>query len=84
MDTRINNFIMTGPLHRVWQTSYAADYLGFILLLVLYLLVQFLVTPFHRMFTLSNIDIQYPHAEVERVSVGGHFRPPITSHYSHF
>jgi diacylglycerol diphosphate phosphatase / phosphatidate phosphatase len=27
------------------------------------------VEPFHRMFTLNNIDLQYPHAEVERVPV---------------
>lgn len=32
--------------------------------------VQFLVEPFHRLFFLSNINIQYPHAEVERVPVG--------------
>jgi hypothetical protein len=25
--------------------------------------------PFHRMFSLDNLSIQYPHAEVERVSV---------------
>lgn len=28
-----------------------------------------LVEPFHRMFTLDNIAIQFPHAEVERVPV---------------
>jgi diacylglycerol diphosphate phosphatase/phosphatidate phosphatase len=26
--------------------------------------------PFHRMFFLNNLNIQYPHALVERVSVG--------------
>jgi diacylglycerol diphosphate phosphatase/phosphatidate phosphatase len=31
--------------------------------------VQFLVEPFHRMFFLSNLNIQYPHALVERVPV---------------
>ena len=29
-----------------------------------------IVEPFHRMFSLDNIAIQFPHAEVERVSVG--------------
>lgn len=32
--------------------------------------IQFIVEPFHRMFSLDNISIQYPHADVERVSVG--------------
>ncbi len=31
--------------------------------------MQFLVEPFHRMFSLDNLAIQYPHAEKERVSV---------------
>ena len=31
--------------------------------------VQFLIEPFHRMFFLSNLNIQYPHALVERVPV---------------
>ena len=31
---------------------------------------QLIVEPFHRMFSLDNISIQYPHADVERVSVG--------------
>lgn len=51
------------------QRSYAPDYVGFAVLLTAYMLLQFLVEPFHRMFTLSNINIQYPHALVERVSV---------------
>ena len=32
--------------------------------------IQLIVEPFHRMFSLDNISIQYPHADVERVSVG--------------
>lgn len=31
--------------------------------------VQFFVEPFHRMFSLDNLAIQYPHAIVERVPV---------------
>lgn len=30
---------------------------------------QFLIEPFHRMFSLDNHAIQYPHALIERVSV---------------
>ena len=29
--------------------------------------IEVLVEPFHRMFSLDNISIQYPHAAVERV-----------------
>ncbi|KAJ5061058.1 hypothetical protein J3E72DRAFT_241179 [Bipolaris maydis] len=32
--------------------------------------IQFLGEPFHRMFFLDNLAIGYPHAEIERVSVG--------------
>jgi len=56
-------------LLRFWQKSYAGDYLGLILLLAAYLAIQFLGEPFHRMFRLDDPRIQYPHAEVERVSV---------------
>ena len=31
---------------------------------------QFFVEPFHRMFSLDSVAIQYPHAEKERVPVG--------------
>ncbi|KAH6640263.1 phosphatidic acid phosphatase type 2/haloperoxidase [Chaetomium tenue] len=58
---------------RFWQAShgrpltYASDYIGFVLLLVSYLLIQFFVEPFHRMFSLNDLRIAFPHAEVERV-----------------
>ncbi|KAE8445082.1 hypothetical protein EG329_013797 [Mollisiaceae sp. DMI_Dod_QoI] len=58
-----------GSIARFWEKTYAADYVGLALLLTAYLLLQFLVEPFHRMFFISNINIQYPHAAVERVSV---------------
>ncbi|RDW75459.1 hypothetical protein BP6252_06601 [Coleophoma cylindrospora] len=58
-----------GSVARFWEKTYAPDYVGFALLLTAYLLTQFLIEPFHRMFTLNNINIQYPHALVERVSV---------------
>ncbi|KAI9834039.1 MAG: hypothetical protein M1819_003324 [Sarea resinae] len=55
-------------LARFWQKSYAAEYLGLALLLTAYLTIEFLMEPFHRMFSLDNIMIQFPHADVERVS----------------
>jgi len=56
-------------IQRFWQKTYAGDYLGLILLLAAYLVLQFLGEPFHRMFRLDDPRIQFPHAEVERVSV---------------
>ncbi|KAF2760296.1 acid phosphatase/Vanadium-dependent haloperoxidase [Pseudovirgaria hyperparasitica] len=58
-----------GSVVRFWQRSYASDYVGLALLIVAYLLIVLFVEPFHRMFSLDNIAIQYPHALVERVSV---------------
>ncbi|CAF9937243.1 hypothetical protein IMSHALPRED_011069 [Imshaugia aleurites] len=52
-----------------WKQSYAADYVGFALLLLAYSLIQVFIEPFHRMFSLDNISIQYPHAAIERVPV---------------
>ncbi|KZF21005.1 acid phosphatase/Vanadium-dependent haloperoxidase [Xylona heveae TC161] len=58
-----------GAIARFWQRSYAADYLGIILLLVASALVQFFLEPFHRMFSLDDLAIKFPHAAVERVPV---------------
>jgi len=58
---------------RFWEKTYAPDYVGFALLLTAYLLLQFFMEPFHRMFFLNNLNIQYPHAFVERVSVWMNF-----------
>ncbi|KAB5543139.1 phosphatidic acid phosphatase type 2/haloperoxidase [Coniochaeta sp. 2T2.1] len=52
---------------RFWNRSYASDYLGFAALLTAYLIFQFFVTPFHRMFAVNDLGISYPYAEVERV-----------------
>ena len=57
-------------LQRFWQRSYAGDYLGLTLLLVAFLLVQFLGQPFHSQFRLNDPRIQHPHATNERVPVG--------------
>ncbi|TGO69489.1 hypothetical protein BOTNAR_0010g00250 [Botryotinia narcissicola] len=59
-----------GAVARFWEKSYAPDYVGFVLLLTAYILIEFLQEPFHRMFFINNINIQYPHALVERVPVG--------------
>ncbi|KAJ3579394.1 hypothetical protein NPX13_g1173 [Xylaria arbuscula] len=60
--------IMTA-LAGLWTHSYAPDYLGFGALLAAYLVLVFLVEPFHRMFYINNLNIAFPHAEVERVPV---------------
>ncbi|KAF2795790.1 PAP2-domain-containing protein [Melanomma pulvis-pyrius CBS 109.77] len=58
-----------GAAARFWQRSYASDYVGLVILISGYIVIQFFAEPFHRMFSLDNLAIQYPHAEVERVSV---------------
>ncbi|PKS11304.1 hypothetical protein jhhlp_003066 [Lomentospora prolificans] len=57
----------------LWQRTYAADYMGFAILLFLYLMMVFFVEPFHRMFFINDLNISYPHAEVERVPVTMNF-----------
>ncbi|KAK3902133.1 phosphatidic acid phosphatase type 2/haloperoxidase [Staphylotrichum tortipilum] len=56
-----------GSVGRFWRRTYASDYVGFALLLTAYLAIQFFVEPFHRMFSLSDLRIAFPHAEIERV-----------------
>lgn len=58
-----------GSVARFWERIYAPDYVGLMLLIAAYLLIQFFMEPFHRMFSLDNIAIQFPHATEERVSV---------------
>ncbi|KAK5100242.1 hypothetical protein LTR24_001037 [Lithohypha guttulata] len=57
-----------GSILRFWQRSYAADYLGYVLLQVAYFGSKLLIVPFKRYFTLSEPAIAYPFAVVERVS----------------
>lgn len=59
----------SSPVARFWQRSYAPDYFGFTILLTFYLLIQFFAEPFHRLFSLDNLAISFPHAEQERVPV---------------
>ncbi|EON69846.1 hypothetical protein W97_09109 [Coniosporium apollinis CBS 100218] len=58
-----------GALARFWQRSYASDYVGLAMIAAAYALLRLFMDPFHRMFSLDNLAIQYPHAEVERVPV---------------
>ncbi|KAG9243737.1 phosphatidic acid phosphatase type 2/haloperoxidase [Calycina marina] len=62
-----------GSIARFWEKTYAPDYVGFIFLVTAYILIVFFVTPFHRMFFINNMNLQYPHALVERVSVEWNF-----------
>jgi len=70
---RMQEHDVLGAMRRFWQRSYAADYAGFVLLLVAYALSKVLLEPFHRMFSLDNQAIQFPHAEIERVPVNWMF-----------
>ncbi|KAK0629319.1 phosphatidic acid phosphatase type 2/haloperoxidase [Bombardia bombarda] len=60
---------LLGSVSRFWHRSYASDYIGFALLLTSYFIIQFFVEPFHRLFSLNDLRIAFPHAEVERVPV---------------
>ncbi|KAK6087193.1 dynamin family protein [Seiridium cupressi] len=62
-----------GSVARFWTHSYAPDYVGFAGLLTAYILIQFLVEPFHRMFFINDLRIAFPHAEHERVPVSMNF-----------
>ncbi|KAF2114812.1 phosphatidic acid phosphatase type 2/haloperoxidase [Lophiotrema nucula] len=70
---RLNGLLQSqgflGAAARFWQRSYASDYVGLAILVTGYIVIQFFAEPFHRMFSLDNLSIQYPHAEVERVPV---------------
>ncbi|KAI2617330.1 acid phosphatase/Vanadium-dependent haloperoxidase [Hypomontagnella submonticulosa] len=68
-DSRQERGGVLGAIARFWTRSYVPDYVGFAGLLTAYLLIQFLVEPFHRMFYINNLNISFPHAEVERVPV---------------
>ncbi|KAI0133800.1 phosphatidic acid phosphatase type 2/haloperoxidase [Xylariales sp. AK1849] len=62
-----------GSVARFWTHSYAPDYVGFAGLLTAYLLIQYLVEPFHRLFFINDLRIAFPHAEHERVPVSMNF-----------
>jgi len=48
---------------------YAFDYIGLAILITGYTLSEIFVEPFHTLFRLDDPRIDYPHAEVERVSL---------------
>lgn len=54
---------------RLWRLTYAADYIGFAVLLLLYIGLQSFAEPFYRLFYVNDHRIQFPHADVERVPV---------------
>ncbi|KYK61141.1 hypothetical protein DCS_02282 [Drechmeria coniospora] len=56
-------------LGRLWKTTHAPDYFGFLVLLFGYFLIVQFVTPFHRMFFINDLNIAYPYAVNERVTV---------------
>ena len=57
-----------GAAARIYQRTYLADYIGFLLLQGAYQLTLILITPNHRQFALDSRAIQHPHAHSERVS----------------
>ncbi|KAK4135091.1 PAP2-domain-containing protein [Trichocladium antarcticum] len=58
---------LASSVSRFWHRTYASEYTAFVLLLTGYILIQFYVVPFHRMFSVNDLRISFPHAEVERV-----------------
>lgn len=44
--------------------------------------LAFFVEPFHRMFVINDLNISYPHAEIERVPVSTGNPPPPDLHAS--
>lgn len=65
--TKSHEASLLSSLTRFWHRSYAADYVGFAVLLTGYIFLEMIAEPFHRMFSLDNTAIQFPFAESERV-----------------
>ncbi|KAG6002429.1 hypothetical protein E4U21_003103 [Claviceps maximensis] len=64
--------VPSGPVSffsRAWQTTYAPEYFGFLILIGAWISLALFVTPFHRMFYINDLRIAYPHALHERVSI---------------
>ncbi|KAF2670044.1 PAP2-domain-containing protein [Microthyrium microscopicum] len=56
-------------VQRFCQRTYAFEYIGLGILIAGYTLTEISFEPFHTLFRLDDARIQYPHAEVERVSL---------------
>lgn len=54
---------------RFYSKSYAGDYIGLVILILVLSFFEFSGEPFHQMFTIDDPRIQHPHAEIERVPV---------------
>ncbi|KOS21748.1 putative diacylglycerol pyrophosphate phosphatase 1 [Escovopsis weberi] len=61
------------PFKRLCQTSHAPDYVGLVILLTAWVMIDMFVTPFHRMFSTQDLRLSFPFAEHERVSVSWNF-----------
>ncbi|KAF1349789.1 phosphatidic acid phosphatase type 2/haloperoxidase [Delphinella strobiligena] len=68
-----SNGHVAGIPGRIWYICqpYAADYMGLAILITLHILSGLFIftEPFHRMFSLDDRRIQYPHADPEHVPV---------------
>ncbi|KAF8446969.1 phosphatidic acid phosphatase type 2/haloperoxidase [Kalaharituber pfeilii] len=53
---------------RFWRRSYVPDWIGLLLIVIGYI-ITLTNEPYHRMFSLDDRRIQFPHAEIERVSL---------------
>ena len=59
---------LAGALIPIWHRSYAADYIGFFMIIAASFYVHAFIEPVHQLFRLDNRARQYPHAAIERVS----------------
>ncbi|KAH8172344.1 PAP2 superfamily protein [Sarocladium implicatum] len=65
--------VAQSSLARYWTTTHAPEYLGFVVLLVIWVMTFLFIKPFHRMFFINDMAIAFPHAEHERVTVAMSF-----------
>ncbi|KAI4765290.1 PAP2-domain-containing protein [Aureobasidium sp. EXF-3400] len=71
---RASSGSLTESILRIWREKcqpYAADYIGLAIIVPIWICLQLFIftEPFHRMFSLDDRRIQYPHAEIEHVPV---------------
>ncbi|KAK3639749.1 hypothetical protein LTR56_012326 [Elasticomyces elasticus] len=64
-----DNGIYSKLLRLYHLNPHTGDYIGLLLLLLAYTILQALTDPFHRLFRLDDPRLQFPHAEHERVPV---------------
>ncbi|KAL8339307.1 hypothetical protein RB601_005833 [Gaeumannomyces tritici] len=54
---------------RFYRRTYGPDYVALAGLVAAYVCIVIFVEPFHRMFSISDLAVSFPHAEAERVPV---------------